>query len=60
VRIEKRNQLKKEVSFLTEDQFSIDFPKATDVSFERSDWFDEASFTLDGKQYRAIMMSRAS
>jgi predicted TIM-barrel fold metal-dependent hydrolase len=41
------------VSYQTEEQFSMDFPKATDVIFERSQNFDEAEFTLDGQRLRA-------
>jgi hypothetical protein len=41
------------VTYQTEEQFSIDFPTATDVTFERSKNFDEAEFTMGGKNLRA-------
>lgn len=38
-----------EVSNQSRQQFQSDFAKATDVRWKRSPYFDEATFTLDGK-----------
>ena len=53
VRAQEREGREGLVSYQSEEQFAIDFPKATDVVFERSKNFDEAEFTLDGKSLRA-------
>ena len=53
IRKERRHERNLEVSYLTEEQFGIDFPDATNVSFEKSKWFDEVNFTLDGKNLKA-------
>ena len=53
IRIKEREAREGVVSYQTEEQFSIDFPKATDVVFERSKNFEEAEFTLNGKSLRA-------
>ncbi len=53
MRTERRNISKSEVSYMMEQQFAIDFPDATEVSFQKSKWFDEGDFTLNGKRTRA-------
>jgi len=40
-------------SYMTEQNFMIDFPKATNVSWKRAD-FEEASFTWNGKEMNAF------
>ena len=39
----------KEVSFTSKQHFATYFPDVTDAKWERSDYFDEATFTKDGK-----------
>ena len=40
-------------AYMTAQHFMIDFPKATNVSWTRGN-FEEASFTLDGKEMKAF------
>ena len=40
----------KEVSFTSKQHFAADFPDVNDVKWIRSDYFDEATFTKDGKE----------
>ena len=58
-KIQEREAREGVVSYQTEEHFSIDFPKATNVIFERTKNFDEAEFTLDGKNLRAYYDIRA-
>jgi len=43
----------KGVSQLSEDNFKIDFPGIMPTKWERSEYFNEAIYTKDGKNYRA-------
>lgn len=44
----------KDASYQSKGQFSIDFANATDVTWTRSSYFDEAIFNKDGKQMKAF------
>ena len=50
---EKKKELRKmngqEVNYQAKENFISDFPKIADVKWMRKDYFDEASFTKDGK-----------
>jgi len=52
-----RKELRKlngmEVSTLSKQQFLIDFDKVTDIKWTRSSYFDEVTFTKDGKTLKA-------
>lgn len=52
-RKELRKESRSEVSNFTKTQFYEDFPGATDIRFEKTSYFDEASFTLGGDRLRA-------
>jgi hypothetical protein len=49
-----RQQLRKlkgmEVSYEAKQQFGIDFPKVTEAKWKRTTNFDEATFTMKGKE----------
>ena len=53
MKIERRNLRNSEVAYMTEEQFTADFPGAIDISYERSKWFDEVNFTLNGVRQKA-------
>jgi hypothetical protein len=53
LRAESRLENKYEVSVLTKDQFTLDFPDAKDVLFERTAYFDEVSFKSGNENLRA-------
>lgn len=53
LRRERRLENRDEVSNLTKNQFAIDFPKARNVRFVRSNDFDEVLFTSGKKQLKA-------
>jgi hypothetical protein len=44
------NPGRESVSFASKNSFGIDFPKATDMSWERSGVFDQVSFISDGQK----------
>jgi hypothetical protein len=52
-RLIRREKIATSPSFMTEQHFLIDFPKATHVSWKR-DGFEEASFTWNGKEMKAF------
>jgi len=54
MRIERRSTRNAEVSYMTEQQFAVDFPAATDIGYERSKWFDEVNFTMNGMRQKAF------
>jgi hypothetical protein len=54
MRIERRSIRNAEVAYMTEQHFAIDFPSAMDVSFERSKWFDEVNFSMNGISQKAF------
>ncbi len=49
VKAEEKNR----VAMKTRQQFALDFPGATNVAYSRGQDFDEAIFTLNGKQLKA-------
>lgn len=53
-RIAIRNTEGKEVSFQAKQQFDRDFENVSNVQWSRTNYFDEASFTKDGKEVRAF------
>jgi hypothetical protein len=60
---EERKELRKlngmEVSYQAKQQFLIDFDKATDIKWERTPYYDEATFTNDGKTLKAYYDEQA-
>ncbi len=54
MRMERRSIRNAEVAYMTEQNFSIEFPAATDISFQRSKWFDEVNFTMNGLKQMAF------
>jgi len=52
-RLKRREKAAISPSYMTEQNFMIDFPKATNVSWKRAD-FEEASFTWNGKEMNAF------
>jgi len=54
MRIERRSTRNAEVAYMTEQRFAIDFPAATDISFERPKSFDEVNFTMNGIRQKAF------
>ena len=55
---EERKELRKlegkEVTYQSKEHFEQDFPSAKEVTWKRTDYFDEATFTQDGKNMRAF------
>lgn len=48
------------VSVKAKNQLAIDFPKAENISWERTATFDQASFTMNGQQMKAYFDSEAN
>lgn len=44
----------KEISYQAKDEFDRDFQNVSNVQWSRSNYFDEVSFTKDGKEMRAF------
>ena len=60
---EERKELRKlngmEVSYQAKQQFLTDYKMATDIKWERTPYFDEATFTKDGKTLKAYYDEQA-
>ncbi|MCF6406974.1 hypothetical protein L3C95_29005 [Chitinophaga filiformis] len=52
-RKEIRRENNADVSIFTKNQFYQDFPTATNIRYEKTNYFEEVSFTMDQKDMRA-------